>query len=87
MYFTAIKCREKVTAHKAIDLLESEPWREGAWDSAAMAKIARRRIVELEDDGWYDTEYHGTPVEDTGRSAELSVDWPLATDPFITYPV
>ncbi|KAI4109145.1 MAG: hypothetical protein LQ339_001951 [Xanthoria mediterranea] len=87
LYFTAIKCREKVTAHKAMDLLEGEPWREGAWDSAAMAKIARRKVVELEDAGWYDTEYHGTPVEDTGRSAELSVDWPLATDPFITYPV
>lgn len=87
LYFTAIKCRKRVTAHKAIDLLEGEPWREGAWDSAAMAKIARRKTEELEVAGWYDIEYHGTPVEDTGRSAELSIDWPLATDPFITYPV
>ena len=87
LYFTAIKCREKLTACKALNLLEGEPWREGAWDSAAMAKIARTKIVELEDAGWYDIDYHGTPVEDTGRSAELSVDWPLATDPFITYPV
>ncbi|KAL8751062.1 MAG: hypothetical protein Q9199_006675 [Rusavskia elegans] len=87
LYFTAIKCRERVTAHKAIDLLDGEPWREGAWDSTAMAKIARRKTEELEVAGWYDIDYHGMPVEDTGRGAELSIDWPLATDPFITYPV
>ncbi|KAL8668305.1 MAG: hypothetical protein Q9168_007063 [Polycauliona sp. 1 TL-2023] len=90
LYFTAIKCREKTTALKAIDLLEGEPWREGAWDSAAMAKIARRKVEELEVAGWYDIEYQGTPIEDTGkergRHAELSVEWPLATDPYITYP-
>lgn len=52
-----------------------------------MAKIARRKTEELEVAGWYDIDYHGMLVEDTGRGAELSIDWPLATDPFITYPV
>ncbi|KAL8774450.1 MAG: hypothetical protein Q9209_000823 [Squamulea sp. 1 TL-2023] len=91
LYFTAIKCREKVTAQKAVDLLELEPWREGAWDSTAMAKIARRKMEELEKSGWYGLNYHRTAVEDTGKERgkipELSIDWPLATDPFITYPM
>ncbi|KAL8790069.1 MAG: hypothetical protein Q9213_000771 [Squamulea squamosa] len=91
LYFTAIKCREKVTALKAIGLLEMEPWREGAWDSAAMAKIARRNIEDLEQSGWYDLNYQSAVVEDAGkqhgRTPELSIDWPLATDPFITYPM
>ncbi len=91
LYFTAIKCRDKITAQKAIDLLEGEPWREGAWDSAAMAKIARRKMKELEESGWYEVEYHGTPKEGSGEeheeTAELSIEWPLATDPFITHPV
>ncbi|KAL8849141.1 MAG: hypothetical protein Q9221_005864 [Calogaya cf. arnoldii] len=84
LYFTAIKCREKVTALKAVDLLEGEPWREGTWDSAAMAKIAKRKIEELEKAGWYDVEYHGHTEKNTekkpGRSAELSIEWPLAGD-------
>ncbi|KAL8798927.1 MAG: hypothetical protein Q9182_006274 [Xanthomendoza sp. 2 TL-2023] len=91
LYFTAIKCREKVTAQKAVDLLEMEPWREGAWDSAAMAKIARRKIKELEKKGWYIVHNNSSSFEETGNkrgsSPELSVEWPLATDPFITYPV
>ncbi|KAL8726141.1 MAG: hypothetical protein Q9166_006898 [cf. Caloplaca sp. 2 TL-2023] len=88
LYFTAIKCREKVTAQKAIYLLEMEPWREGAWDSAAMARIARRKMEELEKKGWYEVKYDDMSVESTGKvGGELSNEWPLATDPFITYPV
>ncbi|KAL8885390.1 MAG: hypothetical protein Q9215_006751 [Flavoplaca cf. flavocitrina] len=92
LYFTAIKCRDKSTAQKAIDLLEGEPWREGAWDSAAMAKIAKRKTKELEESGWYDdVGCQGTYLEGTAKehekNAELSVKWPLVADPFITYPV
>ena len=91
LYFTAIKCRDRITAQKAIDLLEGEPWREGAWDSAAMAKIARRKMKDLEASGWYDVGCRGTPMlgteKDHEKYAEQSVEWPLATDPFITYPI
>ncbi|KAL8687509.1 MAG: hypothetical protein Q9224_005129 [Gallowayella concinna] len=91
LYFTAIKCREKVTAQKAVELLELEPWREGAWDSAAMAKIARSKMEELDEKGWYIVYNDNTSVTDTGKeyesSAELSIEWPLATDPFINYPI
>lgn len=91
LYFTAIKCREKITAQKAIDLLEVEPWREGAWDSAVMASIARRKMEELDRKGWYDVNYDLKGAKWTGESPAcnggLSVEWPLATDPFITYPM
>ncbi|KAL8988291.1 MAG: hypothetical protein Q9169_008580, partial [Polycauliona sp. 2 TL-2023] len=91
LYFTAIKCRERVTALKAVDLLEGEPWREGTWDSAVMAKVARGKMEELEEEGWYDAEYHGRPADgmeerEYGRDTELSFEWPLATDPYIAYP-
>ncbi|KAL8816965.1 MAG: hypothetical protein Q9223_004114 [Gallowayella weberi] len=89
LYFTAIKCREKATAQKAVDLLEMEPWEEGPWDSAAMAKIARRKMEELEAKGWYNLYNNHSSVEHTRKkresSTELSVEWPLATDPFIAY--
>ncbi|KAL8890480.1 MAG: hypothetical protein Q9192_005864 [Flavoplaca navasiana] len=89
LYFTAIKCRDKIIAQKAVELLEGEPWREGAWDSAVMAKIARRKMKELEESGWYNVGCQGTSMEGTGKeldkNGELSVEWPLAPDPFITY--
>ncbi|KAL8918463.1 MAG: hypothetical protein Q9172_005422 [Xanthocarpia lactea] len=91
LYFTAIKCREKNTAQKAVNLLEVEPWREGAWESSVMAGIARRKMIELEEKGWYDVKYDDKPVEDTGKTSlkntKLSTEWPLATDPFISYPM
>ncbi|KAL8709906.1 MAG: hypothetical protein Q9220_005356 [cf. Caloplaca sp. 1 TL-2023] len=96
LYFTAIKCRDKSTAVRAIELLEMEPWREGAWDSKAMARIARRKMEELERKGWYDEEaldhrmLKAKEEEDRryvlGEEA-LSTEWTLATDPPITYPV
>ncbi|KAI4272128.1 MAG: hypothetical protein LQ337_005516 [Flavoplaca oasis] len=70
LYFTAINCSDKTTAQKAIDLLEGEPWREGAWDSAAMARIARRKVKELEASGWYDVECQGTLMEGTEKEHE-----------------
>ncbi|KAL8718274.1 MAG: hypothetical protein Q9225_004565 [Loekoesia sp. 1 TL-2023] len=87
LYFTAIKCSDQETAMKAIELLEMEPWKEGSWDSAAMAKVARTRFLELS--RWRSpTEAGGiaVPGRDTGGEG-LSIDWPLATDPLITYPV
>ena len=45
LYFTAVKCRDGNTCWEAISLLSSRPWREGAWDSAAMAKIAERALI------------------------------------------
>lgn len=44
LYFTAIKCHNGKIQRKALSLLEAEPWREGAWDSVAMARIAKRKI-------------------------------------------
>ncbi|KAL8739813.1 MAG: hypothetical protein Q9190_007418, partial [Brigantiaea leucoxantha] len=55
LYYTAIKSRDREVVHKAIELLETEPWREGAWDSAVMARIASRKVRTLdEDEKWYD---------------------------------
>jgi hypothetical protein len=42
LFYTAVKCNDDKIAQDAIDLLSTEPWREGAWDSAAMANIAIR---------------------------------------------
>jgi hypothetical protein len=45
LYFTAVKSRDPRTRWRAITLLATKPWREGAWDSAAMAAIASRRVA------------------------------------------
>lgn len=47
LYLTAVKCSDHSIRAKAIDLLETTQWREGAWNSSAMAKIARRRVAVL----------------------------------------
>ena len=47
LYFTAIKCQNLDVCREAIALLSSSPWREGAWDSASMARIAARRVQEV----------------------------------------
>ena len=44
LYFTAIKCRNPTIRQNALELLSTSPWREGAWDSAAMTRIAQRKI-------------------------------------------
>lgn len=54
LYFTAISCCNRRISRKALSLLWSEPWREAAWESTGMAKIAERKVGELEEEGWYD---------------------------------
>ena len=44
LYFTAVTSRHLPTCRRAIALLAAHPWREGAWDSAAMALIAQRKV-------------------------------------------
>lgn len=58
LHFTAIKCGNLEICRKAISLLKTSPWREGAWESASMAKIAERRVAQLENEGFYT---HGGP--------------------------
>lgn len=50
LYFTAIHCQNTEIQQNALSLLSSSPWREGAWDSAAMARIAERKIRQREQD-------------------------------------
>ena len=49
LYFTATKCKNLDVCREAIALLSSSPWREGAWDSASMARIAARRVQGAEE--------------------------------------
>ena len=49
LYCTAVKCQNLSVCREAITLLASSPWREGAWDSATMARIASRRVQEIEE--------------------------------------
>ena len=46
LYITALKCCEFNLREEAIAMLEEQPWREGAWDSAAISSIARRRLAD-----------------------------------------
>ena len=50
LYFTAIKCQNLDICQEAIALLSSSPWREGAWDSATMARIAARRVRKVKEE-------------------------------------
>lgn len=43
LYFTAVRCSDEKIAQDAIMLMLTSPWREGAWDSAAMGRIAQGR--------------------------------------------
>jgi hypothetical protein len=47
LFFVATRCHDAAVAEQALDLLTTNAWREGAWDSAAMAKIAVRRRRQL----------------------------------------
>ncbi|KAL8960570.1 MAG: hypothetical protein Q9183_005440, partial [Haloplaca sp. 2 TL-2023] len=53
LYYTAVKCRERATAKRAVELLETKPWREGRLESSVMAKIAQQSMDDLEKSGWY----------------------------------
>lgn len=53
LYFTATKCCNRKICSKAISLLSATPWREGAWESTSMAKIAKRTIRRREEEGFY----------------------------------
>lgn len=46
LYLVATECQDGSMCETAIDMLEDRPWREGAWDGAVMARIARRRLRE-----------------------------------------
>lgn len=50
LYFTATHCQDPEIQREALSLLSKSPWREGAWDSAAMARIAERKIRQREQD-------------------------------------
>ena len=81
IYFTAVKCRNRDLSRRAIAMLSISPWREGAWDSAAMARIAERKVVQLEAEGWYDISQSRTPPEspisvNSIDSWGMGSDWP-----------
>ena len=48
LYLTAINCQNLSVCREAIALLSSSPWREGAWDSATMARIASHKVQDVE---------------------------------------
>lgn len=54
LYFTAVKSPNPTIRQNALDLLSTSPWREGAWDSAAMARIARRNIEGRAEEGGHE---------------------------------
>lgn len=54
LYVIAIHCRNLSVCREAVSLLSTSPWREGAWDSASMARIAERKIRQLQKEGYYD---------------------------------
>ncbi|KAL8970173.1 MAG: hypothetical protein Q9197_003947, partial [Variospora fuerteventurae] len=83
LYFTAIKCPYRETAMKAIELLEIQPWHEGSWDSAAMARTARRRRMQQQSSHTRWNQVVPGKVDGDGDCAAegLSIEWPMATDP------
>lgn len=74
LYFTAVNCRERATAERAVKLLEMEPWREGQWDSAQMAALARKNMEALRLRGWYEVgdEGFGPGLEQNGAECPFS---------------
>lgn len=47
LYATATFCQDGALREEAIVLLERRPWREGAWDSSTMARIARAKTAGM----------------------------------------
>jgi hypothetical protein len=48
LYDTALKCRHPTIRRRALELLQSVPWREGIWN-AHHAYVTARRVIELEE--------------------------------------
>jgi Fungal Zn(2)-Cys(6) binuclear cluster domain/Fungal specific transcription factor domain len=46
LYVTALNCEDVLVCQKAIDILYSRHWKEGAWDSFVMGNIARSKFAE-----------------------------------------
>lgn len=42
LYLTATRCVDPRMCEQAVRMLEQEPWREGAWNSIVMARLARQ---------------------------------------------
>ena len=79
LYFTAVKCRNRCISQRAISMLSTSPWREGAWDSAAMAKIAERKVLQLEAEGWYEISTSAS-VSESPASVTSADSWSVWTD-------
>ena len=46
LFFIAVHSKVEEVVNRALELLESRQWREGAWDSTVMAIMARKRIKD-----------------------------------------
>jgi hypothetical protein len=44
LYITTLNCADASVSHEAVDMLTSKHWKEGAWDSLVMARIAREQL-------------------------------------------
>ncbi|MCJ1408529.1 hypothetical protein MMC19_002604 [Ptychographa xylographoides] len=82
LHFTAVKCRDRDVAREAIALLVERPWREGAWDSAALAAIAERKIQSLEAEGALDEGRRMETPDVLAANDFLLKHCPLKLDPF-----
>lgn len=86
LYIVAINCRDFSVAQEAISLLSTTPWREGAWDSAVMARIAERKTRQLQAEGYYDDGldlvpdlYHDLPIRSPYDEASSGTVSPKVT--------
>ena len=55
LHITAIKCQDIDISREALSLMLDEPWRERTWDSATMARLAKRKMQQSESDGYLTT--------------------------------
>ena len=54
LYFTATQCQDPAMCVEALQLLRQEPWKEGAWDSEALGRIAARKLeIRLQEEAGY----------------------------------
>lgn len=72
LYIVAINCRNLGLCQEVVQLLSTTPWREGAFDSAAMARIATKRIEQLQMEGYYEDK----PVSEYGVCVDFSMRSP-----------
>lgn len=61
LYFTAIKCRNRRIRIQAVKLLELSPHRESIW-SSSMAFILGKKIIHVEEAGFYDQELYSFDI-------------------------